>query len=96
VGRAISRQPPSKAALPAFSEERAGTLRPLCTAARRHRITFKPVHLTHFNVPYEAGDTNRSSDGNKIAFEWDVNGMKQSDPAAYAEVWTMNADGNPL
>jgi TolB protein len=50
--------------------------------------------LTHFDVPYEAGDTNWSSDGRKIAFEWDINGMKQSDPNAYAEVWTMNPDGS--
>jgi TolB protein len=50
--------------------------------------------LTHFDVPYEAGDTNWSSDGKKIAFEYDVSGMKQSDPNAYAEVWTMNADGS--
>ena len=50
--------------------------------------------LTNFDVPYEAGDTNWSSDGKKITFEWDVNGMKQSLPNAYAEVWTMNADGS--
>lgn len=50
--------------------------------------------LTHFDVPYEAGDTNWSSDGKKIAFEWDINGMKQSNPNAYAEVWTMNQDGS--
>jgi Tol biopolymer transport system component len=50
--------------------------------------------LTHFDVPYEAGDTNWSSDGATIAFEYDINGMKQSDPDAYAEVWTMNADGS--
>jgi TolB protein len=50
--------------------------------------------LTEFDVPYEAGDTNWSSDGKKIAFEWDVNGMKQSQPNAYAEVWTMNSDGS--
>jgi Tol biopolymer transport system component len=50
--------------------------------------------LTHFDPPYEAGDTNWSSDGKKIAFEWDINGMKQSDPNAYAEVWTMNPDGS--
>jgi Tol biopolymer transport system component len=50
--------------------------------------------LTHFEVPYEAGDTNWSSDGKKITFEWDINGMKQSNPNAYAEVWTMNADGS--
>jgi TolB protein len=49
--------------------------------------------LTHFDTPYEAGDTNWSSDGRKITFERDINGMKQSDPNAYAEVWTMNADG---
>lgn len=50
--------------------------------------------LTHFGVPYEAGDTNWSSDGKKITFEYDINGMKQSDPTAHAEVWTMNADGS--
>ena len=36
--------------------------------------------LTHFDVPYEAGDTNWSSDGKKIACEYDIDGMKQSDP----------------
>ena len=51
------------------------------------------VQVTHFDVPYEAGDTNWSCDGKKITFGRDVNGMKQSDPEAYAEVWTMNADG---
>lgn len=50
--------------------------------------------LTHFGLPYEAGDTNWSSDGKKIAFEYDINGMKQSDPNAYAEIWTMNPDGS--
>ncbi len=50
--------------------------------------------LTNFAAPYEAGDTSWSSDGKKITFEWDVNGMKQSLPNAYAEVWTMNADGS--
>jgi Tol biopolymer transport system component len=50
--------------------------------------------LTHFDVPYEAGDTNWSSDGRKITFEYDISGMQQSDPSAYAEVWTMNADGS--
>jgi Tol biopolymer transport system component len=49
--------------------------------------------LTHFDVPDEAGDTNWSSDGKKIAFEYDIDGMKQSNPNAYAEVWTMNPDG---
>jgi Tol biopolymer transport system component len=49
--------------------------------------------LTQFDVPYEAGDTSWSSDDKKLAFEWDVNGMKQSDPNAVAEVWTVNADG---
>jgi TolB protein len=52
------------------------------------------LQLTHFDVPYEAGDTNWSSDGKKIAFEYDIDGMKQSDPTAYAEVWSMNADGS--
>jgi TolB protein len=50
--------------------------------------------LTHFEPPYESGDTNWSSDGRKITFEYDVSGMRQSDPNAYAEVWTMNADGS--
>ena len=49
--------------------------------------------LTHFDVPVESGDTNWSSDGTRIIFEWDINGKKQSDPNAYAEVWIMNADG---
>jgi hypothetical protein len=26
--------------------------------------------------------------------QYDVSGKKQSDPDAYAEVWTMNADGS--
>jgi Tol biopolymer transport system component len=50
--------------------------------------------LTHVGVPFETGDTNWSGDGQKIAFEYDINGMKQSDPNAYAEVWTMNPDGS--
>lgn len=50
--------------------------------------------LTHFDAPYEAGDTHWSSDKRRIAFEWDVAGAKQSDPDARAEVWTMNADGS--
>jgi Tol biopolymer transport system component len=50
--------------------------------------------LTHFDVPDEAGDTNWSSDGTKIAFEYDISGMKQSDPNAFAEVWIMNPDGS--
>lgn len=49
--------------------------------------------LTQFDVPYEAGDSNWSSNGQKIAFEYDINGMKQSDPSAFAQVWTMNPDG---
>ena len=54
----------------------------------------QPEQLTHFEVPYEAGDTNWSSDGKKIAFQYDINGMKQSAPNAFAEVWTMNPDGS--
>ncbi len=50
--------------------------------------------ITHLNVPYESGDTSWSSDGTKIAFEWDISGNKQSDPNAYAEVWTVGADGS--
>ncbi len=53
-----------------------------------------PVQLTHVGVPEETGDTSWSSDGDKIAFEHDINGKKQSDPTARAEVWTMNADGS--
>jgi TolB protein len=49
--------------------------------------------LTNFDVPYEAGDTNWSSDGKWIAFERDINGKKQSDPEAYAEVWVVGSDG---
>ncbi len=50
--------------------------------------------LTFFAVPYEAGDTNWSADGKKIIFEYDIDGKKQSDPNAHAEVWTMNPDGS--
>jgi TolB protein len=49
--------------------------------------------LTQFNMPYESGDTNWSADGTKIIFEYDIDGKLQSDPDAYAEVWTINADG---
>ena len=52
------------------------------------------VQLTHFDVPDEAGDTNWLNNGEKIAFEYDINGMKQSSLTAYAEVWTMNPDGS--
>jgi len=51
------------------------------------------TQLTHFDVPDEAGDTSWSSNGKKIAFEYDINGMQQSSPTAFAEVWTMNSDG---
>jgi Tol biopolymer transport system component len=54
----------------------------------------QPQQLTHFDVPYEAGNPNWSGDGKKIAFQYDINGMKQSDPNAHAEVWTMNPDGS--
>ncbi len=50
--------------------------------------------LTHFVVPVESGDTHWSPDGKKITFEYDINGNLQSNPDAYAEVWTMNADGS--
>src|ERR1700726_409609 len=49
--------------------------------------------LTHFQTPIESGDTNWSSDGTEIIFEYDIDGHLQSDPSAYAEVWTMNANG---
>ena len=52
------------------------------------------TQLTHFDVPDEAGDTSWSGDGTKIAFEYDVSGMRQSSPTAFAQVWTMNADGS--
>lgn len=51
------------------------------------------TQLTHFPALEEAGDTSWSPDGKKITFQWDKNGNGQSDPNAYAEVWTMNADG---
>jgi len=51
------------------------------------------IQLTHFQVPIESGDTNWSSDGTKIIFEYDIDGQLQSNPNAYAEVWTMNANG---
>ena len=51
------------------------------------------TQLTHFDASYEAGDTSWSRDGKQIAFEYDINGKKQSDPNAFAEIWTMNADG---
>jgi Tol biopolymer transport system component len=49
--------------------------------------------LTHFQTPIESGDSNWSSDGTEIIFEYDIDGHLQSDPNAYAEVWTMNANG---
>jgi Tol biopolymer transport system component len=52
------------------------------------------TQLTHFDVPYESGDTNFSHDGLRIAFEYDIDGKKQSDPNVPAEVWIMNADGS--
>jgi TolB protein len=52
------------------------------------------IQLTHFESPDEAGDTNWSPDGKKIIFEYDINGHLQSDPNAYAEVWTINTDGS--
>lgn len=50
--------------------------------------------LTYFDVPYEAANPNWSSDGRKISFQYDINGNKQSNPNAFAAVWTMNADGS--
>ncbi|RMF60869.1 MAG: hypothetical protein D6743_14340 [Calditrichaeota bacterium] len=52
------------------------------------------TQLTHFDVPIEVGDTNWSSDGEKIAFQYGIDGKKQSDPNAHAEVWTMYSDGS--
>jgi len=49
--------------------------------------------LTTFTEPQESGDTDWSLDGTKLAFEWDIGGDRQSNPDAYAEVWTMNSDG---
>jgi Tol biopolymer transport system component len=51
------------------------------------------VQLTRFAPPAEAGDSDWSPDGTKIAFEWDINGSRQSDPAAFAQIWTINTDG---
>jgi Tol biopolymer transport system component len=51
------------------------------------------VQLTHFAPPVEAGDSDWSPDGSKIAFERDINGHRQSDPAAFAQIWTINANG---
>jgi Tol biopolymer transport system component len=50
--------------------------------------------ITHFNTPYEAGDNSWTLDGKYMAFEWDVNGNKQSDPNARAEVWIVPVDGS--
>jgi TolB protein len=50
--------------------------------------------ITQVNPPYEAGDNSWTSDGKYMAFEWDVNGNKQSDPNARAEVWIVPADGS--
>lgn len=52
------------------------------------------MQLTQFDVPYEAGDTNFSSDGTRITFEVNIDGKKQSDPNVPAEVWTMKAGGS--
>jgi Tol biopolymer transport system component len=51
------------------------------------------TQLTHFGPPAEAGDSNWSPDGAKIAFEHDINGHRQSDPSAFAQIWTINASG---
>jgi Tol biopolymer transport system component len=50
--------------------------------------------LTRFGPPVEAGDSDWSANDRKIAFEYDVNGHRQSDPAAFAQVWTINASGS--
>jgi Tol biopolymer transport system component len=49
--------------------------------------------LTRFGPPAEAGDSDWSPDGAKIAFEYDLNGHRQSDPGAFAQIWTINANG---
>jgi TolB protein len=51
------------------------------------------TQLTRFAPPAEAGDSDWSPDGAKIAFEYDINGRRQSDPAAFAQIWTINASG---
>lgn len=38
------------------------------------------TQLTHFDPPVEAGDSDWSPDGSKIAFQYDINGHRQSDP----------------
>ena len=52
------------------------------------------AQITHFPLGQESGDTSWSRDDKFIAFEWDVNGKKQSDPDAHAEVWIVGADGS--
>ena len=51
------------------------------------------LQLTRFSPPIEAGDSDWSPDGARIAFEWDISGHRQSDPAAFAQIWTINANG---
>src|ERR1700722_8063553 len=51
------------------------------------------TQLTRFGAPVEAGDSNWSPDGATIAFEHDINGHRQSDPSAFAQIWTVNANG---
>jgi Tol biopolymer transport system component len=52
--------------------------------------------LTYFDVPYEAANPNWSTSGKKIFFQYDIYGGKQSNPNAYAAVWTMNPDGSDV
>jgi Tol biopolymer transport system component len=51
------------------------------------------TRLTRFGPPAEAGDSDWSPDGAKIAFEHDLNGHRQSNPGAFAQIWTINASG---
>ena len=50
--------------------------------------------ISFFQPPMESGDTNWSRDGKQITFEYDISGRLQSDPDAFAEVWTVNMDGS--
>ncbi|MFT3701284.1 MAG: hypothetical protein QM802_02890 [Agriterribacter sp.] len=48
--------------------------------------------LTNFAKPVEIGDVDWSKDGKKIIFEYDIDGKKQSDPNAYADVRFINVE----
>jgi len=49
--------------------------------------------LTHFNAPDEAGVAGWAPGGMAVVFQCDVNGDKENSPAAFTQIWTVNADG---